>query len=204
MVNEQPIIFFKRTIGASAALNKLRDKCKRQGFKNILIVEIGESPDRNVFNAPYGYWLTPYNDINFDSIIRSWLTQYLNNVYPSEIHFLLPVAIENAAELFSQVQEKENLLKEKEVYKIANALYEKTKEIETYKHQLSLKSIDEKNNQLYLSIQKAERANALEWYHYEYEILPLWYKRFGHIIKVLAGKRTFKSLFSDSVKKYKD
>jgi len=40
------------------------------------------------------------------------------------------------------------------------------------------------------------RANEiLDWYHKEYEVLPLWYKRFGHIIKVFKGKRTFKSLF---------
>jgi glycosyltransferase involved in cell wall biosynthesis len=34
-----------------------------------------------------------------------------------------------------------------------------------------------------------------KWYHDEYEVLPLWYKRFGHIIKVVNGKRTLKSLF---------
>jgi hypothetical protein len=43
----------------------------------------------------------------------------------------------------------------------------------------------------------------VEFYNYEYEILPLWYKKLGHIIKVLMGKRTFKSLFNDNVKKYK-
>jgi len=35
-------------------------------------------------------------------------------------------------------------------------------------------------------------------------VLPLWYKRLGHIIKVVMGKRSFKSLFSDKVKKYRD
>jgi hypothetical protein len=43
-----------------------------------------------------------------------------------------------------------------------------------------------------------------KFYHNEYEILPLWYKRFGHILKVIMGKRTFRSLFKDNVKKYKD
>lgn len=42
------------------------------------------------------------------------------------------------------------------------------------------------------------------FYYHEYEILPLWYKRFGHIIKVITGKRTFRSLFDDKVKKYRD
>jgi hypothetical protein len=49
-----------------------------------------------------------------------------------------------------------------------------------------------------------KKVNELvEFYKYEYEILPLWYKRFGHLIKVLTGKRTFRSLFNDNVKKYK-
>jgi hypothetical protein len=45
-------------------------------------------------------------------------------------------------------------------------------------------------------IEAEKRANEIKgWYHREYEALPLWYKRLGHIIKVLTGKRTFKSLF---------
>jgi len=44
----------------------------------------------------------------------------------------------------------------------------------------------------------------LKFYKNEYEILPLWYKRFGHIIKVIQGKRSFRSLFDKRVKKYKD
>jgi hypothetical protein len=36
-----------------------------------------------------------------------------------------------------------------------------------------------------------------EFYHREYEVLPLWYKRFGHVVKVFMGKRSLKSLFHD-------
>ncbi len=50
---------------------------------------------------------------------------------------------------------------------------------------------------------KDDYENLFAWYHNEYEILPLWYKRFGHILKVIMGKRTLRSLFSDDVKKYK-
>ena len=53
-------------------------------------------------------------------------------------------------------------------------------------------------------IQEKEYHEVLDWYHNQYEILPLWYKRLGHIIKVIMGKRTFRSLFNDNVKKYKD
>jgi hypothetical protein len=51
---------------------------------------------------------------------------------------------------------------------------------------------------------KDDYENLFKWYHNEYEILPLWYKRIGHIIKVIMGKRSFRSLFSDDVKKYKN
>ena len=50
---------------------------------------------------------------------------------------------------------------------------------------------------------KDDYEQLFKWYHNEYEVLPLWYKRFGHILKVLMGKRTFRSLFYDHVKKYK-
>jgi hypothetical protein len=49
---------------------------------------------------------------------------------------------------------------------------------------------------------KDDYEQLFKWYHNEYEVLPLWYKRFGHIIKVLMGKRSFRSLFNDHVKKY--
>jgi len=42
---------------------------------------------------------------------------------------------------------------------------------------------------------ESNRQIIIDWYNKEYEILPLWYKRFGHIIKVIMGKRKFKSLF---------
>jgi hypothetical protein len=42
---------------------------------------------------------------------------------------------------------------------------------------------------------KSNRDAVVDWYNKEYEVLPLWYKRFGHIIKVMKGKRSFKSLY---------
>lgn len=53
-------------------------------------------------------------------------------------------------------------------------------------------------------VQEKEYHDVVNWYHKEYEILPTWYKRFGHIIKVMMGKRSFRSLFNDNVKKDKD
>ena len=53
-------------------------------------------------------------------------------------------------------------------------------------------------------VQESEYYEVINWYNTEYEVLPLWYKRLGHIIKVIMGKRSFRSLYNDNVKKYKD
>lgn len=34
-----------------------------------------------------------------------------------------------------------------------------------------------------------DTMKILKFYHTQYEVLPLWYKRFGHVIKILMGKR---------------
>ncbi|AMM51850.1 hypothetical protein TH61_12605 [Rufibacter sp. DG15C] len=43
---------------------------------------------------------------------------------------------------------------------------------------------------------------VLKFYTNEYEVLPLWFKRVGHVIKVVTGKRTLKSLFNKNYIKY--
>ncbi len=40
-----------------------------------------------------------------------------------------------------------------------------------------------------------ESQTILKFYNEQYEVLPLWYKRFGHIIKILSGKRKLKFPF---------
>lgn len=54
-------------------------------------------------------------------------------------------------------------------------------------------------------LRSSSQATALQnYYNNEYEVLPLWFKRLGHVLKALMGKRSFKSLYSNKVKKYKD
>lgn len=49
----------------------------------------------------------------------------------------------------------------------------------------------------------SQAASLQQYYTNEYEVLPRWYKQFGHVLKVVMGKRTFGSLFNDKEKKYK-
>jgi glycosyltransferase involved in cell wall biosynthesis len=55
-------------------------------------------------------------------------------------------------------------------------------------------------NQL-LQKKNPKLANQLNkpvsWYYKEYEVLPGWYKKLGHIIKALQGNRSWRSLISD-------
>ncbi|QHL85950.1 hypothetical protein GU926_00220 [Nibribacter ruber] len=80
-------------------------------------------------------------------------------------------------------------------------LQKKVKKLE----ELYVASTKELNNQKeYLTIyhSKSESLGINEFYFHEYEVLPLWYKRLGHIIKVMTGRRTFQSLYDKNAKKY--
>ena len=79
------------------------------------------------------------------------------------------------------------------------------KELQSVRRRLSATETELDHQKQYVEIlQSGHATKALQdFYMHEYEILPLWYKRFGHILKVFSGKRTFRSLFRDGVKKYK-
>jgi len=51
--------------------------------------------------------------------------------------------------------------------------------------------IDLTNQKRYLAVLRKEKEmeKIIEFYHGEYEVLPLWYKRLGHVIKFITGKR---------------
>jgi glycosyltransferase involved in cell wall biosynthesis len=44
----------------------------------------------------------------------------------------------------------------------------------------------------------SELSRPISWYYKEYEVLPLWFKRIGHIIKVIRRNKPFTSLFKNT------
>ncbi len=76
----------------------------------------------------------------------------------------------------------------------------------TAETRLSAAILEIENLYTYLDIirSNSQAKELQEYYNKEYEILPKWYKKLGHLLKVLMGKRNFRSLFNDRVKKYKD
>jgi len=148
--------------------------------------------------------------VNNEHTIKKWYLDFLeeNKVFHSLILLFRPDSssiddvhseLENAEtefrnrypRLFDLLKEDAGLRKQLEQYEIN--LYGLKKELES--------------SDAYIANLKAPESSLKklsDFYHYEYEILPAWYKRFGHIIKVIMGKRTFRSLFNDNIKKYKD
>ena len=66
---------------------------------------------------------------------------------------------------------------------------------EAFNHMTEVSRLRKELDAGQLATESTRVNEILSWYLKEYEVLPLWYKRLGHIIKVLKGKRTFKSLF---------
>jgi len=203
LANDKPVVFLSNKAALNAGfIEKLSEKCRNQGLSvSLLQTKNGKNIDKP--GDQFAYEVTS-SDINYDAIIENWLSEYVEDKDPPEIHFLFGKNEPGLTGILDEIQKKEMKLHGTERYKFASLAYKKQKLIEKYKKELDVKVLAEKSTQLYLSMQKKQTADNVEWYHHEYEILPTWYKRLGHIVKVLMGRRTFRSLFSDKAKKYKD
>jgi len=110
--------------------------------------------------------------------------------------------------LYTMIRTAEENIKDKNamMFKMASEAYSLKNE-NTLLSKKYTSAVNELNNyKTHIEIIRSSHlAKELqEYYNKEYEVLPLWYKRLGHIIKVLMGKRSFRSLFNDKIKKYKD
>ena len=200
LLNYEPILFIKNeTEALYNFLGKLTKECKKQGVRGLVVKKL--EPNNTEKTNEFVCFLDTGRDFNLDAEFKKWVNENIEGNNPPEINLLIP---DYNKGYIVNVSESEKKLRETEVYNIADAFYQKQRLLDETNHSLYLKAINEKNVRFYLSIQKEERAKGLKYYYYEYEILPKWYKQFGHIIKVIMGKRTFKSLFNDNVKKYKD
>jgi hypothetical protein len=197
-----PVIFLNNKATSHAGfVETLTAKCMNQGLPVLLFktkdIRSVEKPTTHVYEVRSA-------DVDHNAIVEKWLSQYLEHKDPSEIHFLFAKDQPGLTGILQKMQQGELELYNTQVYKYASLFYDKQKMFEGYKRELDAMVSVEHDTRVYLTMQKKQTADNVEWYYNEYEILPTWYKRVGHIIKVLMGKRTFRSLFSDKVKKYKD
>jgi len=187
------------------------EKCKAQGYNNIHYVHIPLINDSNAnySKTSYAYFKGSIdNDFPFyyleRLITRSEYTQPLIISVNSDI---------DISTILSKIEETENKLQMQDPH-LYNSL-KKIMELQFINNnladQISIMQTRIESIENYASsanppesVYRTKIKDILKFYETEYETLPLWYKRFGHILKVIMGKRTLKSLFKDNVKKYKN
>ncbi len=189
----------------------VREAFKNQGYFDIETADIyknndflPENPNKNI-------------RFNLEENLASLSSEYVNSIKNltssncSVFYFLkypgqLPEIVETIEKADSMVKENipqaYSLLSENKSLKLKE--HELLSKIELLQEQLESSGAYNINYNSSSARYKKQITELLKFYKQEYEILPLWYKRFGHIIKVFTGKRTFSSLFNDDVKKYKD
>lgn len=183
----------------------LKAAAKMQGIDNLLI-NLLEDPEKTNTNNFNEINLVNRLYINEDKIIASY-QQVNNNLLFNNSKFYLyqdelePVKLIKALNLidhqfkntypdvYKMVLNKLAVTKEIELLKIKNLYLQN--ELENYIH----------HNNLLRSTHNGTEIQ--QYYDSEYEVLPGWFKKAGHLLKVVTGKRTWSSLLNKNIKNFK-
>jgi hypothetical protein len=191
-------------------INTLVKELENQGFFDLLFVDVTQNKSPSFVYS---------EDILTEEDFYNWYIQVLTNSSSLPdifINFRDHKSINRFLELRKKTEEKFHTAEPK-LYELIKQVYSKSEEISEHRQLINGLREDLSSKEAYLDyilgkFQQDENdgdlsfnhiMNIKKFYHYEYEILPLWYKRFGHIIKVILGRRTFRSLFNHNAKKYK-
>lgn len=202
------VIFDTRSEDIDKYVAAVRNRFKEQGYDNMETAIINSTKNNDdVTKEKNLYFHLQQNSTGLFDGYHNLIDKIASTSYALFFFLAYPAILPDMLDTISQVEmqfKKENsqayhLLeenfaltkKEQEAQKKAGILAEQLESLKNYQNPSD-------------SRYKKQITELLYFYKHEYEILPLWYKRFGHIIKVLRGQRTFKSLFKDNVKKYKN
>lgn len=187
-------------------------KLAEQGYHPWLI---DLSQNKTDYGKIFSYWVLS----EFERLKSDYIQNLLSSLSQMNI-FLTPDEHWDLNKVISEIKRKESEFSQQkpEIYKLYKNLIEMSGKLSEYENLNNILSYDVKSKEKYLEyllkgedgdneFSKTRLSNIQKiknFYRYEYEILPGWYKKIGHIIKVIMGKRSFRSLFNDNVKKYKD
>ncbi len=180
---------------------KIKDSFSAQGIHDCCIHIVALKNEGDSLQNSVGF-----NSIDelkeYYKIILAKEDGYNNNI------FFFPESIEIMELACSTLQDLENEFKDKfgKEYLLTRDIMQLKNENNRLK-EINRSVFSEMQNQVqYNEILKQDHSTAKlqQYYNREYETLPLWYKRLGHILKVIMGKRRPGSLFKKSEKKYKD
>lgn len=190
-----PEVFWK-----PASLNLIQEA--QQQVEKAITQQGFDSPSHHLLSP--GSLVINTSGANFERIASVYYEALMQNMHPCCFDVKDNIDVLSLANVLTEVEIR--FQKEQPVIfqlksqnqQMKNELYATTRMLNAANQELAA-------CQLHMNILRSGTEAKLlqDFYVNEYEVLPLWYKRFGHIVKVLTGKRTFKSLFSDKVKKYK-
>ncbi len=208
-------IISDQAIEENGFFNTMRHELKKQGFGPVAFIEIHK--DRQSYSKEIAY---AFYEENLDE--NEFYKWYINKATARDS--LLNIFTNSTEEAFidrilflKQKTELHLATKEPILFNLIIRLHKKTGEAYQYQQLSEALGEDLSSNKMYLDyllsnfkegddedgIELSKLMQIKKFYHQQYEVLPLWYKRFGHIIKVLTGRRTLKSLFYNKQKKKK-
>ena len=207
----KPLILFEtRKSNGENLISTIIGAFNDQGYDDVEIILLDENINRSK-GAKKQIWLNLQE--SFVNLFSDYI-QSIKQLDSSDASFFFFLAKPGElSEILNTLEEAETDVRENfpQVYNLLNEnMSLKIKERDLHTDLVLIQEqLDSLNNyHLYHNLSesryKRQIKELLRFYKNEYEILPTWYKRFGHIVKVIAGKRTFRSLFDDNVKKYKD
>ncbi|WP_242918222.1 hypothetical protein [Pontibacter liquoris] len=170
-----------------------------QGFNQINVVCV--NPDKSVCAL-----LSADKLLDIRTVYQRCLDQLPLKV---DINLYISVfGLKDIIELNIALEEEESLYKQQNLngYRLAEE-YKKLVDCVNQLELINKAAKQEIDNQYTFNqiLKSGSHAVYLQnYYDNEYEILPLWYKQLGHIIKVLTGKRSLRSLFDNNITKYEN
>lgn len=170
------------------------------GFNNVGINQFTKSAEQSETNSCRLFTSSSELLKYYKQVLQS--DQFYNNSV-----FFYTHSMEVFRETLSLLQQAETEFMESypKLYRLTNNNRILEKEIGGLRRKIAFTETELNHQKQYNDILRSEHSTKelQKYYDHEYEILPKWYKRFGHVLKVMTGKRTFRSLFNDDVKKYK-
>lgn len=200
--NEDPVIGLKEVKNATEIEKILSGYFRSQGFQDTCFLNFVE-PDTTDISLKEKSFLT-VKDASKIKIFSSD-TSAINRVVNQYVYFrtdTLMKSLELESEMHQHIVGFLNANKDYDL--LVRRLIKAETQLENTEGKYILQgrklSIAESFVEVARSKYKDDYESLFEYYHKEYEVLPVWFKRLGHIIKVLTGHRKFKSLINDEAK----
>ncbi len=197
-INGNPSIFLSESYTEHLYFQKIQTECKLQGYNKLYFFTVRNNETIYLTSDTYDY-NTKKIIQKIKICILSWLknNDWEDEIYPPHIILKHPKGFIDQSEIISLEKILIKHVFQNKLYRGLEALFLEKKEKKMLKQKIKRLKEDNTNLKSYLSSQSTNSIELLNWYEKQYEVLPLWYKRFGHILKVLMGKRTLQSLFKD-------